>query len=286
MTDLRTQLDKIRSDAAECMLLSKLVPDGKGQVFVKTAEHLNELVQQLEKSPASSIADAGTGGVSLFAPQARGCGEVVRAETNVPTAPSRRGPRWALVALIVMTGVLAVSSKHGAEYWSRYVSNSMSNLSLSTQDQTAKALSALLSDQQRDREKIIGQLDELRARMDLLLASLNNPGAGRADVATKSNEAADEQARTALNRAPAPELISSSEGNASPALAGSPDATKAESRLPGAEDSVGSIPASQRQAERPRKSATGPAGCTQFRSFDPVSETYTTFDGRRRECRQ
>ena len=43
MTDVRTQLDKIRSDAAECMLLSQLVPEGKGQVFVRTAGHLNEL---------------------------------------------------------------------------------------------------------------------------------------------------------------------------------------------------------------------------------------------------
>jgi BA14K-like protein len=49
-------------------------------------------------------------------------------------------------------------------------------------------------------------------------------------------------------------------------------------------DRLGAISVPARAELDPRK-ATGPAGCTHFRSFDPVSGTYTTFSGRRRECR-
>ena len=49
-------------------------------------------------------------------------------------------------------------------------------------------------------------------------------------------------------------------------------------------DQVGTIPPTQAGLD-PRKLTIGPAGCTHFRSFDPVSGNYTTFDGRRRPCR-
>jgi hypothetical protein len=49
-------------------------------------------------------------------------------------------------------------------------------------------------------------------------------------------------------------------------------------------DRVGTVSIPKRAEVDPGK-PTGPPGCTQFRSFDPVSGTYTTFDGRRRQCR-
>ena len=49
-------------------------------------------------------------------------------------------------------------------------------------------------------------------------------------------------------------------------------------------DQVGTISTTRNEAD-PRKLTIGPAGCTHFRSFDPISGTYTTFDGRRRQCR-
>ena len=49
-------------------------------------------------------------------------------------------------------------------------------------------------------------------------------------------------------------------------------------------DRVGTVSVPKRAEVDPGK-PTGPPGCTQFRSFDPVSGTYTTFDGRRRQCR-
>ena len=49
-------------------------------------------------------------------------------------------------------------------------------------------------------------------------------------------------------------------------------------------DRVGTVSVPKRAEVDPGK-PTGPPGCTQFRSFDPVSGAYTTFDGRRRQCR-
>src|SRR6202035_2333201 len=50
MTDIQTHLRKIRSDAAECLVLSNLATDGKREVFIRIAEHLNALALELETS--------------------------------------------------------------------------------------------------------------------------------------------------------------------------------------------------------------------------------------------
>ena len=60
MNDIQTHLDKIRSDAAECVLLSNLVADGKGEVFARTAKHLSALALEIEKTIATNSADKGT----------------------------------------------------------------------------------------------------------------------------------------------------------------------------------------------------------------------------------
>src|SRR5258708_33660800 len=65
MTDIQAHLDKIRSDAAECILLSSLATDGKREVFARTAEHLNALASEIEKTIATSTADKGTRGESV-----------------------------------------------------------------------------------------------------------------------------------------------------------------------------------------------------------------------------
>ena len=154
MTNVRMQLDKIRSDAAECMLLSKLVTDGKGQVFVRTAEHLNELALELEKSIATNRADAVTDRASLSAPQAEDYEETVRSKTaGQPPAPPRRLLTWIFLAIIILSGVLGASSKQAREYWSFYVSQSKPDASPSTQDQTMQTMAALLSGEQAEREK-------------------------------------------------------------------------------------------------------------------------------------
>lgn len=287
MTTLGTQLDKIRSDAAECMLLSKLVPDGKGQVFVRTAEHLNELVLELEKSVAINRADAGADRGSLSAPQFRDHGDAASITAGQPPAPRRRMLTWIFLAVIVVSGVLAASSRQAREYWSQYVSHARNDAPPSTQDQTLTAMSALLSGAQAEREKVIGRLDELKARMDVLVSSLNHLNSARNEALARLDKAAEEESRSSVSQAPAPGLKSSPRENAARAPEGSFAAKQADNLPPDTADRVGSVPAGQRRAEpSSRKQAAGPAGCTQFRSYDPASETYTTLDGRRRECRQ
>src|SRR5260370_36272091 len=83
MNDIQTHLDKIRSDAAECVLLSNLVADGKGEVFARTAKHLSALALEIEKTIATNSADKGTRGESVNMARA---GDL--AEAGVPVIDS------------------------------------------------------------------------------------------------------------------------------------------------------------------------------------------------------
>jgi hypothetical protein len=44
--------------------------------------------------------------------------------------------------------------------------------------------------------------------------------------------------------------------------------------------SAGSVPLPNKSSARAKKSS----GCTQYKSYDPSSRTYTAYDGRRRSC--
>ena len=52
MTGKQAQLNKIRSDAAECLLISSLATSDKREIFAKIAEHLNSLASEFEKTAA------------------------------------------------------------------------------------------------------------------------------------------------------------------------------------------------------------------------------------------
>jgi hypothetical protein len=56
------QLEKIRSDAAECLLLSNLANGDKREMFAKTAEHLNSLVFEVENTMAINGARGASAG--------------------------------------------------------------------------------------------------------------------------------------------------------------------------------------------------------------------------------
>jgi hypothetical protein len=45
------------------------------------------------------------------------------------------------------------------------------------------------------------------------------------------------------------------------------------------------FPFQKRAQQEPRERSVGPTGCTRFRSYDPASGTYRSYDGRRRSCR-
>jgi hypothetical protein len=57
MTDMHAQLNKIRSDAAECLLLSSLANSDKQEMFAKMADHLNSLAREIEKQMAVQSGD-------------------------------------------------------------------------------------------------------------------------------------------------------------------------------------------------------------------------------------
>jgi BA14K-like protein len=51
------------------------------------------------------------------------------------------------------------------------------------------------------------------------------------------------------------------------------------------EGQVAKAPLGNRIEREPRVRSAGPPGCTRFRSYDPASETYRSYDGRRLSCR-
>src|SRR5258705_8974551 len=92
MNDIRTHLDKIRSDAAECVLLSNLVADGKGEVFARTAKHLSALALEIEKTIATNSADKGTRGESVNMARAGDREEAVDHHIGPPAHQDEAGP--------------------------------------------------------------------------------------------------------------------------------------------------------------------------------------------------
>jgi hypothetical protein len=302
MNDIRTQLDKIRSDAAECVLLSNLV-DGKREVFAKTAEHLNGLALEVEKAIAKNNADEGTRGESAHRGRPGDREEVIA--TDIAAAHHQQAVRprrtlpWLLV--IVLSGVVGAffwASNPVKEYWSLYTLHSKHEASPAPRDEKTQAIATLLSGEQADRKILVEQLSGLAARVDNLETALDNLKTARAEIAGPSNKVsvgAEEKPPIAETKPSAPEEKSVRREENPTSAPESPAAAKQSNGVPPATDSpliepvdrVGAIPVPPRRTELdPRKSTIGPSGCTQFRSFDPTSGTYTTLDGRRRPCRQ
>jgi hypothetical protein len=292
MNTVRKHLDKIRSDAAECVLLSKLVADGKGAVFVRTAEHLNSLAIELEKTLATNSANTGMHEERLHAARPEDHEEAVAINTAGATRhqPASRPSRMLkLLLVIVLGGIVGASFKPAKEYWSLYASQSK-YLALESQDQTTQTIAALLSSEHAERHMLVERLSALANRLDNLATALENSKTARAEVAGRSNKdsgSSEEKSPDLEARPPVHEEKSASEENPSSASGSSAKAKQSDSLLPDPVDRVGAIPVAPKPSELDlRKSAVGPRGCTQFRSFDPVSGTYTTLDGRRRPCQQ
>lgn len=290
MTDIQTHLKKIRSDAAECILLSSLATDGKSEVFARTGEHLNALATEIEKTLAASLVDKagqGEGGqVSSSASEP----EAVAIDTAVadqqPMARSRRILPWLLVVIlgIIFAGILWTNNPKAAYWTSLSNPDPKREVSAPGPDETRQAVATLLSGEQAERKLLVEKLEALASRLDGFVTALDNVSRANAALSNKLDavekpSTAEAQRLTpedkAAGRAPAPE---------------SPAAAQRAVEAPPATESpepVGAITVPPRRAELDaRRSALGPSGCSQFRSFDPASGTYTTLDGRRRPCRQ
>jgi hypothetical protein len=323
MNEIRAHLDKIRGDAAECVLLSNLVADEKRAVFARAAEHLSALALEVEKTIAATGADAAKSldaAKSVSAARSpdgdKGSGDsdsavppeepekAVALESlathQQPAAQPRKMLPW--LSVVVLGGIV------GAFFWANYPAEayrSLLNLPSkhdtppAVQDETMQAIAALLSGAQADRRTLIEQMSSLAARVDNLATSLDNLKAARADaVVVSSNKASvgpEEKPSAAEVKLTVPEEKSVRKDESRSSVPGGSATAKlsesisAATETPPGEpaDRVGTIRSAPRRAEQDsRRASTGPAGCTQFRSFDPVSGMYTTLEGRRRPCRQ
>jgi hypothetical protein len=60
MQDMKAQLEKLRTDAAECALIRDLATDPqKRALFTRLAEHLNRLASEVEAEIATKLAGDG-----------------------------------------------------------------------------------------------------------------------------------------------------------------------------------------------------------------------------------
>ena len=287
MKDIQTHLDKIRSDAAECLLLSDLVTDGKREVFAKTAAHLNALVLEVEKTIATNSADMARAEDREEAVAT----DIAAAHHELAARPRRMLPWFLVIVLGVIVGAFFWTNNPAKVHWSLSTLQSKHETSPAPQDETKQAIATLLSGEQVERKVLTEQLGALAARIDNLARALDDLKIARAEITGPSNkESVGAKPPTAEIEPSAPEekFVRGEESRnsalANPAAAkqsdGAPPAT--DSPLIEPVDQVGAIP---RRAELdPRKPTIGPIGCTHFRSFDAMSRTYTTLDGRRRPC--
>jgi len=303
MKDIQTHLDKIRSDAAECVLLSSLVADGKREVFARTAEHLNALALEVEKTIATNSADKGTRGESEHMARAGDREEAVA--TDIAAAPHQQAARprrmlpWLLiVGLGGIVGAFFWANNPAKEYWSLFTLQSKHETSPAPQDETKQAIASLLSGEQAERKILMEQLSALAARVDNLVTALDNLKTARAELVGPSNKesvGAEEKPPTAEAKPSTPEEKPAriEEKNTSAAAENSNSNPKQSDGVPPVignpiiepTDRVEAVSVPTRAELDLRKPTIGPAGCTHFRSFDPVSGTYMTLSGRKRECR-
>jgi hypothetical protein len=62
MNDLQTRLEALRSDAAECKLISDLATDlQKQELFARLAEHLSVLASEVEQAIAAKVSGTAAG---------------------------------------------------------------------------------------------------------------------------------------------------------------------------------------------------------------------------------
>jgi BA14K-like protein len=307
MKGLQAHLNKIRSDAAECLLLSNLVGHGKGEMFAKTAEHLNALALEIERTIATNGADP-DGAADRDVARVADRGEANRQETNrqeanrqeteeanreetiaadvaaadrqQPARPLRMLPWLAVIVLGAVVGAFLWTTNPAKDDWLVSALKSKVETSAAPQDETKQIIIALLSGQQRDRQLFMQELSALAARLDSLERALGKPRTAGAEMAAPSNKdsgGAETKPPTAEeSRTLTPETAAAArQSDGGPSVTGS---------VPG-EPSTNQVPPRRAELD-PRKPTIGPLGCTQFRSFDPVSGTYTTLEGRRRPCRE
>ena len=259
MKDIHAHLKKIRSDAAECLVLSGIAPDGKGTMFTRIAEHLNALALDIEKS-ATAIDSNG-----WDTHKAEGSTGLNVAPTETTRRPRRTSLRFGLLSVAVIAACILIGatslSSSTAQYWSLLLPKHESQ---PVQDRTSsQVVTDVISTEQAERKVLFEEVKAFGGRLDNFDRKLDS-----------LEKATTEIAKLLTTATVSPEAKgAATEGIAAPAVEKS--ASTAENSTPLDEPPVHVKPSD----------SVGPRGCTQFRSFDSKSGSYVTLDGRRRPCR-
>jgi len=254
MKDIHTHLKNIRSDAAECLVLSTLAPDGKREMFTRIAEHLNALAMDLESTTASATLNGGDTSQNE---------NVVINATSHPgtTVRPRHYLRW---AGIVVLGVVLSGTLLGWLTGGMAPNPTHERTELVPRDNPNATLTAFISTEQVQRKALLDRMTTIAGRLDNLDSKLDN--------LEKTNA---ERAKLQL-------ITGSTNAETRPPQAEITPAPVVEKFVSTAENHVA---VDETAAPAKQSDAVGPRGCTLFRSFDIKSGTYVTLDGRRRQCR-
>ena len=224
------QLEEIRSDAAECLLLSNLATSDKREMFAKTAEHLNNLAFEVEKTMAvngANVRSAEHHAAAVMTDLTAARNQVVvttnaAAANHQQAARSRRILSWLLVIVAVpIVGVFFWKNDHVEKYLSLLTLQSKQEQSLVPQDNAKPA--GLPSSEQGERnvvaerpgvlaapEKTLKNLERLHTKSvglsnkdssgveEKIAALTRDLATARRDLETKaalSSKAADETAQ-------------------------------------------------------------------------------------------
>jgi BA14K-like protein len=288
MKDMQTHAKKLRSDAAECLILSNLVTEERRALFARIAEHLNSLALEIETEPGTKASHDASA-----APPDR----------QVDLAPhdavpiDKQGRSWLRLTLslpvalivIVAAGTVFFSSMNRAGTHSLSFASLLPGTEPPPQD-AAHQIEAFLSEEREGRKAFGDQLTALIIRIDGLAKKIDDLKSwNTGSLAPSSKGAIGQEDRPSGIEAEPP---SAEERNSQKATTSTPSApfvtpeaaTNSVATTSQSSDEVGTVSLNRAELD-PRKPNIGPAGCTRFRSFDSVSGTYTTFDGRRRPCR-
>jgi tetratricopeptide (TPR) repeat protein len=196
MTDMQAQLGKIRSDAAECLVLSGLANNERKEMFAKMAEHLNGLAFEIEKkinADGPVVPFVGHRLAESIGDPSSADGLPVASDTPAAAYQARRSHRllpWLLVvAATLITGVFFRTNEN-AKFLSLLTVQSEQETPLLPQNDLEQV--RLLTDAESGRRLIADQLGALAARVDSFEKALQNLKAGGAVDSDRISSGASE----------------------------------------------------------------------------------------------
>jgi hypothetical protein len=197
MTDVQAQLNKVRSDAAECLLLSRLANSEKREMFVKMAEHLNSLAVQVERTvkgtTAPLVEHRSAAIITDLTATRRQPAMISGSAIAHQAARSRRILPWLLaIAAVLIIGVSFRTNKDVERFLSLRTLPSKEG-SLVPQDDAKEA--GLPSNEARERKLLTEQLGALAERFGSL--EKENLKRARSEPMGPSNEGSGADERTA-----------------------------------------------------------------------------------------